>query len=213
MKDLPYLRIDVAPGSLAQSIGPALPAGTPILGTWTETSDLFLHESTIDVTGWTKEDFTFFPISTDVQRPASSMGPTEGFLTEWILVAASPIDFDSVAISDINMWNHLPGQLSSTRRFNNIIWGKAWTWTRNTNLLQNFGVAVNTTLFGSGQPTNGNELYVYRVVRLTAPTQPGAVELPAARLLMAGQLKEEEEYAQIMRMRRVYELQQEYDED
>ena len=175
MKDLPYLRIDVAPGSLAQSIGvnpPIVGGETPSLGTWTETADLFIHQSTIDIAGLTNMELTFFPISTDVQRPATSLGVTEGFVTEWIIAAASPIDFNEVQIGDLNMWNHLPGQLPSTRRFANVIWGKAWVWTRNTTLNQNFGVAVNTTLCGSGEPTNGDNVYVYRVVRLTAPTAP-----------------------------------------
>ena len=212
MKDLPYLKIDVAPGTFAQTQG-TNPPDTPLFGEWTESSDLWIHASEIDVAGLTKQELTFFPISTDVQRPATSLGPTEGFVSEWIIVAASPIAYDDTDITDANMFFFLPGQLSSTRRFNNMIWGKAWTWTRNTNLQQNFAVAVNTTLVGSGEPTNGDKLYVYRVVRLHAPTQPGSVELPAVRLLMAGQLKEEAEYAQIMRMRRVYELQEEYDED
>jgi len=45
------------------------------------------------------------------------------------------------------------------------------------------------------------------------PTPGSFAELPSARLLISGQLKEEQEFQQIMRMRRSYELQQTYDED
>ena len=93
------------------------------------------------------------------------------------------------------------------------MWGKAWTWTLNTNLLQNFAVAVNTTMLGSGQATNADKLYVYRCVRAIAPLAPGFIELPAVRLLMSGQIREENDLSQIMRMKRVYDLQQSHDED
>ena len=88
-----------------------------------------------------------------------------------------------------------------------------WTWTLNTNLLQNFAVAVNTTMLGSGQATNADKLYVYRCVRAIAPLAPGFIELPAVRLLMSGQIREENDLSQIMRMKRVYDLQQSHDED
>jgi len=48
---------------------------------------------------------------------------------------------------------------------------------------------------------------------LVAPTAAGTAEFGAGRLLISGQLKEEAQYEQIMRMRRTYELQQTYDED
>jgi len=210
-KDLPYLRIDVD-GGLAQSIGP-VPNDTGDFGTYTESSDLFIHAEEIDVAGLTKQELTFFPISGDCQRPPVSVGVTDAFAVEWIIVAASPIVFDASVITTLNMWNHLPGQLDSTRSFQNMIWGKAWTWTKNTSLQQNFAIAVNITQVGSGEPTNGDKLYVYRVIRAIAPTSPGFLEFPAVRLLLSGQLREEAEFAQIMRMRRVYELQQSYDED
>tara|TARA_Y100001938_G_scaffold137717_1_gene202321 strand:+ start:1735 stop:2397 length:663 start_codon:yes stop_codon:yes gene_type:complete len=213
-KDLPYLRIDVD-GGMAQSIGP-VPGDTGDFGTYEQApgvNELFVHTSIIDIAGLTKQELTFFPIAGDCQRPATSMGVTQAFVVEWIIVAASPIDFSGTTINTLNMWNHLPGQLPSTRSFQNIMWGKAWTWTLNTNLLQNFAVAVNTTLLGSGEATNADKLYVYRCVRAISPTQVGFIELPAVRLLLSGQIREENDLSQIMRMKRVYDLQQEHDED
>jgi len=214
MKNLPYLRIDVDPG-LAQSVGP-VPADTPELGYWSLSGlpdPLFVHEDTIDIAGYVVDELTFYPIAGDVQRAATSLGATEGFLQEWVLVCAAPIEPRQAVLTQLNMWNHLPGQLKGTTEFQNIIWGRGYTWTRNTNLLQNFAVQVHSTLLGSGEPTNGDKLYVYRIVRLISATAPGSVELPAGRLLLSGQVREEADYSQIMRMRRVYELQQELDVD
>ena len=216
-KDLPYLAIDVAAGSLNQSIGNPLP-GTPMSGNWENKGGavdaLFVCEEVIDIAGLTQMELTFFPTSGDVQRTAVSMGPTDAFATEWILVTRSPYDVSNAfSITNANMVFTLPGQLSNGGAFENFIWGQAWTWTRNTSLQQNFAIAVNTTLLGSGEPTNGDKLYVYRIIRVTAPTTPGIVEFGNARLLIAGQLREEAEFQQLMRMRRTYELQQTYDED
>jgi hypothetical protein len=212
-KDLPYLGINVAPGTFAQTIGPAL-ANTPMSGHWEKLgTDLFVCKEIIDIAGLTKMELTFFPTSGDVQRSVVSMGPTDGYADEWILVTRSPFDVDGTHITAANMTLALPGQLSNGDAFENFIWGQGWTWTRNTSLLQNFAIAVNTTLLGSGEPTNGDKLYVYRIIRLNAPVNPGLAEFGSARLLIAGQLREEAEFQQLMRMRRTYELQQSYDED
>ena len=216
-KDLPYLAITVDPASLQQTLGPYL-ADTPNTGHFVNVGGvvnaLFVHEDEIDVAGLTQMELTFFPISADVQKSAVSLGPTEGIGVEWILVTRSPIKNISASVYEANpMIFALPGQFSNGGEFDNIIWGKGWTWVRNTSLVQNFGVAVNTTLLGSGEPTNGDKLYVYRIIRLVAPTAGGLAEFGSGRLLISGQLKEEAEYQQLMRMRRTYELQQSYDED
>lgn len=217
MKDLPYLAVSVDPVSFEQTIGAYLP-DTPAFGHWENVGGvvnaLFVNEQTIDIAGLTKMELTFFPTSGDVQRATVSMGPTDGFATEWILVTTSPYDVSNAnAITSANMVFTLPGQLSNGGEFEQIMWGQAWTWTRNTSLVQNIAVPVNTTLLGSGEPTNGDKLYVYRIIRLNAPTTGGIAEFGAARLLIAGQIREEAEYQQLMRMRRTYELQQTYDED
>jgi hypothetical protein len=218
-KDLPYLAIDVAAGSLQQSLGPYL-ADTPMTGHFvlvgTGINALFVHQDTIDIAGMTNMELTFFPTSGDVQRSATSLGPTEGVAIEWILVTRSPIDLSGQPeqVYEANpMTFALPGQFSNGGAFENIIWGQGWTWVRNTSLIQNFAVAVNSSLLGSGEPTNGDKLYVYRIIRLSGPTDPGLAEFGSARLLISGQLREEAEYQQLMRMRRTYELQQSYDED
>jgi len=218
-KDLPYLAISVDPATLQQTLGPYL-ADTPNMGHFVNEGSainaLFVHQDVIDVAGLTNMELTFFPISGDVQRGPVSMGLTEGIGVEWILVTRSPIDLSGQPeqIYEGNpMIFALPGQFSNGGAFDNFIWGKGWTWVRNTSLVQNFGVAVNTTLLGSGEPTNGDKLYVYRIIRLVAPTAGGLAEFSSARLLISGQLRAEPEYQQLMRMRRTYELQQSYDED
>jgi len=212
-KNLGYLQLDTS--GLTASIGPT----TYSMGTWEPVpgiSNIFVMQEEIDVAGLTQMELTFFPLAGDVQRGPTSMGLAyagQGIITEWIYVTATPIDF---ATSPQTMSFNLPGQGSvCDTEFQNIIWGQSWTWAFNASVPSNFGLPVNTTLMGSGEPTNGDRLYVYRVVSTVGytPTAGSFAELPSARLLISGQLKEEQEFQQIMRMRRSYELQQTYDED
>ena len=205
-KNLGYLQIDNT------GANPAIGPTSYNMGTWEElTSNVFYMQEEIDVAGLTKQELTFFPISGDVQRGPTSIGLTAGYIQEWIFVTASPIT-PNVG-QQFMTWN-LVAQGSSSTEFQNIIWGKTWTWALNTSIPQNFAVAVNTSLMGSGEPTNGDRLYVYRIAALIGATPGlGFAELPSVRLLISGQLQEEAEYQQLMRMRRSYELQQSYDED
>ena len=226
-KDLPFLELEVELGTNAIIIRNTRPdAYAYNLGSWTRLGSKgagfnFIHSSVIDVAGYTGEDMTFFPLAGDVQRGATSLGLTTGFLTEWILASTVPIINSSFSsLSSLNMWNTLPGQFSQGQDtesgidFDQIIFGQMNIYTKNNNLDQNWGVRIHTTSTGSGAATNGSKIYVYRVVRLDDATAPGFhATIPSARLLLSGQLREEAEYAQIMRMRRSYELQQSYDED
>ena len=226
-KDLPFLELEVDPGTNKIIIRNTRPDDFAYdLGSWTKlgskgAGENFIHESTIDVAGYTGEDMTFFPLAGDVQRGATSLGLTTGFVTELIIASTVPIINSSWSVlSSLNMWNTLPGQFSqgndteSGIDFDQIIYGQMNIYTENTNVNQNWGVRVHTSSIGSGAPSNGSKIYVYRVVRLDDAAGPGFyATIPSGRLLLSGQLREEAEYAQIMRMRRSYELQQSYDED
>ena len=227
-KDLPFLELEVEVGTNLIIIRNTRPDDfTYDLGSWTSLGSKgagtnFIHSSVIDVAGYTGEEMTFFPLAGDVQRGGTSLGLTTGFVTEWILASTVPIINSSLSVlSSLNVWNTLPGQFSqgndteSGIDFDQIIYGQMNIYTKNTNLDQNWGVRIHTTSTGSGAATNGSKIYVYRVIRLDDATGPGGTfaTIPSARLLLSGQLREEAEYAQIMRMRRSYELQQSYDED
>lgn len=206
-KDLGYLQIDNT------GANPAIGPTSYNMGTWEElTSNVFYMQEEIDVAGLTKMELTFFPTGGDVQRGGPvSIGLTMGYIQEWIYVTRTPHTPD---VGQQFMTYNLVAQGSSSTEFENIIWGRTWTWALNTSLPQNFGVQVASSLMGSGEPTNGDRLYVYRIVSLIGFT-PGAgfAEVPSCRMLLSGQLREEAEFQQIMRMRRSYELQQSYDED
>jgi hypothetical protein len=205
-KDLGYLQIDNTGVQVA--IGPTRYG---VAGSWKQTNfNLFVMEEQIDISGLTDMTFTFFPTGGDVQRGGPvSLGLTGGFITESIFVTSSPV---KITTNFQAQTFRLPLQANS--EFKNIIWGRNYTWALDTSLPQNFGRQIHTSLIGSGEPTNSDTLYVYRILTLQARTPSiGFAEIPTCRLILTGQMKEEAEFQQLMRFRRSYELAQGYDRD
>ena len=210
-KLLGYLQIDE--GAPIPEIGP----NTPGAGTWIKGSNNTFYQATeIDITGLTVQELTFFPTSGSVQRGPVSLGLGLGIINEQILVTVTPLPSGRFPPNPGQMLFSPTGfDLEDEMEFQNIIWGRAWTWNVNTSLPGNFGVPINIADLGSGSPTNGDTLYIYRFISVAGYTHGAGynAEVGPARVIITGQLREEPEYQQIMRLRRSYELQQTYDED
>jgi len=208
-KDSGYLQIDNT--GVLPAIGPTSHG----IGNWVRSpANVFYQALEIDIAGLTAQELTFYPLSGEVQRGPVSIGLTNGFINEWVFVTASPIDPESAIPAYMNFGLLAAGATSPITEFQNVLWGRAWTWALNSSIPQNFAVQVNTTSLGSGEPTNGDRLYVYRFVTLNGQTPGvGFAEVPDLRVILSGQVREEAEFAQLMRMRRTYQLQQTYDED
>lgn len=208
-KVLGYLQIDE--GAPVPEIGPS-DSG---MGTWFKDSNNTFYQATeIDITGLTVQELTLFPTSGSVQRGPVNLGLGTGIISETIIVTITPRSLVPPTPQDMYM-RPIGLDVSDTEEFQNIIWGRSWTWNANTSLPGNFGVPVNVTDIGSGSPTNGDTLYVYRYVSVLGYTAGAGrfAEIGPARVILTGQLREEPEFQQIMRLRRSYELQQSYDED
>ena len=204
-----YLQID------EQAPIPAIGPGDSGAGTWRKDSNnTFFQAIEIDITGLTVQELTFFPTSGNVQRGPVNLGLGLGIISETIIVTVTPRSTVPPTPGDMFM-RPIGLDYSDTEEFQNIIWGRSWTWNANTALPGNFGVPVNVTDIGSGSPTNGDTLYLYRYISVSGYTAgPGRfAEVGPARVILTGQLREEPEFQQIMRLRRSYELQQTYDED
>ena len=74
-------------------------------------------------------------------------------------------------------------------------------------------VQVGTHQIGSLKPTASDRIYSYRLVVSGAPFAGGRFDVYAARHLINVDVKEEEDYRYLMRLRRSYELAQNHDED
>jgi len=84
-------------------------------------------------------------------------------------------------------------------------------FTKNASVVGLPGLMLNarTVKFGSGNPTAVQKLWVYRVVMFLQTPAPGdLLVIPAANIVLLGDIFKEEELVYMQRLKRSYELAQ-----
>jgi hypothetical protein len=207
----------------------------PIISGGLGTNTFYLEEK-IDVSGWTVDELTLFPQSIQVQRgsfygmktlnavlPSGLENHREAF-QELLFLTSYPIDinnwYDNLFTGGILTLS--PNFANQTTSFNNVIWGQTIQYVReiNTPAGGDFMTPFLIDDFSSWEPTNVDTLYAYRILavnvspNISPPLDDTAfLVVPDLRLVIRGTLKKEEEYANLMRMKRGYDLQQSFDVD
>jgi len=208
----------------------------PILSGGVGTNNFYLEEK-IDVSGWNVEELTLFPQSIQVQRgsfyfmktlnavlPSGLEDHREAFI-ELIFLTSYPVNITQWYANFTATGNLLtlsPNFANQTTSFNNVIWGQLIQYVReiNTPAGEDFMTPFLIEDFSSWEATNVDTLYAYRILQINATpnTSPPLNDnaflfLPNVRLVIRGSLKKEQEYANLMRMKRGYDLQQSFDVD
>lgn len=205
------------------SIVQATRAPDPAPGTWNVTlgsnweqingpgtEGYLVSQTYFDMAGMTLEEKTLFFEAIAVQEGSGFgiTGPTGCRLWVYDLVTSIPFD--------ISGWNYqmglgFAGTNNGDLNFEHVLYGRYRLFANDVDFAGVTPVLVASDTFGSGQPTNSDRLYTYRILVPDA-TLTGAI-VPPARHLVLADIKEEPEYVQLMRMKRSYELQQSHDED
>lgn len=183
-------------------------------GNWEQinqgTNNYLVSQTYFDMAGMTLEDKTLFIEAAAVQEGSNFeiTGPTGAKLWVYDLITSIPFD--------VSEWNYRMGlgftqTLSGALNFEHVLYGRFRLFANDVDFAGTTPVLVTSDTFGSGQPTNSDRLYTYRIL-VPFGTVTGAIVPPARHLILAN-AKEEPEYSQLMRMKRSYELQQSYDED
>lgn len=169
-----------------------------------------VSQTYFDMAGMTLEEKTLFIEAAAVQEGSNFeiTGPTGAKLWVYDLITSIPFD--------VSEWNYRMGlgftqTLSGALNFEHVLYGRFRLFANDVDFAGTTPVLVTSDTFGSGQPTNSDRLYSYRIL-VPFGTVAGFVVPPARHLILA-QAKEEAQYAQLMRMMRSYELQQSHDED
>jgi hypothetical protein len=189
-----------------------------VSGTWTITNGWKLngvgtvyYETYWDMSAYTLDDLTFFPISAVLQdgQPYVYSGAT-GDLALTILDIISQERLDMSQVTADSLLGNLPGQPLSTENFEQIV-----MCNFRFNLPQadftsaTLFLPATTGSFGSLQPTACEKLWVYRVVIAAATDLLNAnISIPATRFVMSGTVVKEPELDYMMRLKRSYELSQ-----
>ena len=174
------------------------------------TNDYAVSDTYFDMAGMTLEEKTLFIEAVAVQEGSNFeiTGPTGAKLWVYDLVTSIPFD-----VSD---WNYrfglgFPQANGGALNFEHVLYGRFRLFANDVDFAGTTPVMVTSDTFGSGQPTNSDRIYSYRIL-VPFGTVTAAIVPPARHLILAD-AKEEAEYSQIMRMLRSYELQQEPDRD
>lgn len=169
-----------------------------------------VSQTYFDMAGMTLEDKTLFIEAAAVQEGSNFeiTGPTGAKLWVYDIITSVPFD--------ISQWNYRMGlgftqTNSGALNFEHVLYGRFRLFANDVDFAGTTPVLVTSDTFGSGQPTNSDRLYSYRIV-IPFGTVSGAI-VPPSRHLIVADAREESEYSQLMRMKRSYELQQSHDED
>jgi len=183
-------------------------------------SDSVFYTGSIDLSGYAMEDMTFATFDTMYQDPGiysntNATGEAAGNATKIeIIEMITDVPFDSDQLLQLiaDMGTTVPGMLSTSQDFMQIIYGRYSLHVQNTTLgLPGYMQLISDGGFGSKEPTAASKLYCYKVVKTTsvAAYETGeTLNFPACRIGLSGRVFNEDELPYIMRLKRSYELQQ-----
>jgi hypothetical protein len=187
------------------------------LNGWQALSQMVLvHETSIDLSGYTRDALTFFPTGVGLQdpgiyrfSPAIIPGlPELNGLIVLDIVTSIPMDLLELATL-MQVDNIAPGMIGSNYQFESILFGAYRFFTPNTQVAYpNYMSLERSERFDSGEPTASDRLYCYRIVHTIQQdlVEDNFVEIPAARQLIAGVISEEKDLVYMQRLKRSYEL-------
>ena len=183
-------------------------------------ADGLFFTNIIDLSGYAMEELTFATFDTMYQDPgvvlqtdAPGTGAGSQNKIEVIeMVTDFPFDQAALTIVAANMGKTVPGMLSTTQDFRQIIYGRYSLYVPNTTLgLAGYMQLISAGGFGSKEPTAAAKLYCYKIIKTSGPAPPAAGEnltIPACRIGLSGRMFREAELPYMMRLKRSYELQQ-----
>ena len=170
------------------------------------------HETSIDLSGYSRESLTFFPAAIGLQDPGiylftAGLGSPYSGLQVLDIVTSVPMDLSQVSFNQNNGIG--PAMLGSEYDFSTILFGMYRFFTANLNIpYPGYQQLERSQRFDSGEPNASDRLFCYRIVTpLTQDLDPESVLLiPAARQLIGGAMDEESELVYMQRLKRSYEL-------
>jgi hypothetical protein len=186
-------------------------------GVWADTNgyqklgaDALYFSSTIDLAGWTMNDFTFGTVQTQYQDPGVYTSTAVSARTE-IVEVISDIPINLAALEQIkdNLGVTVPGMLASAQDFISILYGHYRLYVPNNSLgaFPGFLQLISSGSFGSKEPTAASTLYCYRIIKCVGIAGE-LLTTPACRVGLFGAMYQEGDLEHIMRLKRSYELQQ-----
>jgi hypothetical protein len=192
-------------------------AGTPPLhgnGWQADGTNCIYYESYIDLSALEMDDLTLMPIEVGLQDPGfytESDGGLEMVVMD--IISQQRLDSDTLSsfmTGTLNQYNNAPGMLGTPIDYHMITMGNLRVMYKSaqvttTSTLKPF-ITQFASPFGSGEPVVTQKLWCYRFVYYEGRAGE-TMEIPAARMILRGEVADEKEYVYIQRLRRSYEIQ------
>jgi len=177
--------------------------------------NVYLNETTIDLSGYAMDKKTFYPYSSFEQRSGPVIGSftntTERNVVDVIIVSSVPLDMSGFS----------PNQLAANLPGFSVPGGTAFRLNKDPLIHQHQIIySHDTTTSGTGsssiyrvvssqsgsslEPTAADKLYCYRLITTSGTT--GTLTVPAARVMLPGTISSEPKIEYMMRLKRSYEL-------
>lgn len=171
--------------------------------------DVIWNETYFDMSGYTLDDMTVFPLGCTLQDPGlyTSTNPQ---VPMQVIDIVSQVRLDPGSVLADLVLNNLPGMMTSNEDWIQILWGQYRTFLGQASYQANTSIflAASQSLFGSGSPSTAEKLYAYRFVITNGAADGDALTVPASRMVMNAAATAESERVFLMRQKRSYELAQ-----
>lgn len=176
---------------------------------------VFVYSTYFDLKGLAIDDKTLFFTGATVQDlsvPLSGAGGSSGDNFAMVdLMTTHPLS-DLEALQYLTIGNFAAGGGDLT--FDQTTYARVRHFNIDIdNAAALFYLTLGDHQTGSLEPTASDRIYCYRVVQFYNTTNSCLISVPSARYLLRAEAKEEAEYEYLMRLKRSYELQQQFDRD
>lgn len=182
---------------------------------WEGGGNTAYYETYWDMSAYTLDDLTFFPISAVLQDGMpygmAWSDVTDIGLAVIDIVSQEKLDIPTVYQNFVGSKLNLPGQPLSQENFEQILMENFRFMLPQVDFTQvGLVLPATTGSFGSLQPTACEKLWIYRIILVqdTVRTNGDRIIIPATRFIMSGTVVKEAELDYMMRLKRSYELSQ-----
>jgi len=165
------------------------------------------NETYFDMSGYTRDDMTVFPIGITLQDPGLYIA-SNAQIPMQVLDIVSQVRLSPGAVLADLVLNNVPGMMESDVDWTQILWGQYRTFLGQAQYQANQTIFLPASggLFGSGSPSTAEKIYCYRFIITQGAANGDAMQIPASRVVMNVVSAAEEEKVFLMRQKRSYEL-------
>lgn len=174
----------------------------------------FIANTYFDLAGLSMEDKTLFfegAAMQEVLPPALTTAAAGDLLNVVDIMSVVPMTDSEVALF-VTQGNFIGSGSGLT--FDQTIFARSRVFNMDLdNVAGNYFIVLGDNQLGSLESTASDRIYCYRYATVAAQGPNTSLELYGARYLLRAKAVEEPEYQYLMRLKRSYELQQQFDRD